>query len=134
MAITIFSQAHIWPCLAACSVMLVGCSEQPVFESEPTPEPVIFPASLTPIENEDRAKYGLCRGLEASEAIANWSAQFKKLVGCPTQAEAERLGGLLVGIVDGFFIVAMDVEQITSEASEISEASQAAETGETGEE
>ena len=69
-----------------------------------------FPPSLSPTGSGFPSDGDPCRVLIVNEAIAKWSGDFGTLVGCPTNQDAIELGGQLVGLVDGFSIVAPFVD------------------------
>ena len=85
--------------LATALVALAACTE----EGSP---PVEFPPSLEPIGDGVRIENSDCRLLQVNEAIEKWQDEGASLIGCPDEASADLVPGSVVGIVDGFFIVA----------------------------
>lgn len=92
------SELHIGA-LGIALLVLAACAEE-------GPPPVEFPPSLEPIGEGVPFKGSNCRLLQFNEAVERWSDEGPSLVGCPDQESADLVPGTIVGIVDGFFVVA----------------------------
>ena len=92
------SELHIGA-LGIALLVLAACAEE-------GPPPVEFPPSLEPIGEGVPIEGSDCRRLQVNEAIERWSNEGPSLVGCPDQESADLVPGTIVGIVDGFLIVA----------------------------
>lgn len=75
--------------------------------SDPSPTATPFPESLNPIDEGYPTAGDPCRSLGPSDAVKNWSDDYPDLVGCPSEQDARGIEGTSVGIVDGYFIVAV---------------------------
>lgn len=80
-------------------VTLAACAEE-------EPPPVQFPPSLEPTANGEPIDGGDCKRLRINRAVEKWQDEGAALIGCPDEASASLLEGAIVGIVDGFYIVA----------------------------
>ena len=85
--------------VGAALIALAACAE----EGAP---PVEFPASLEPIGEGVPFEGADCRQLQINQAIERWQEEAAILIGCPDEESANMIAGSVVGIVDGFFIIA----------------------------
>jgi hypothetical protein len=97
------------------SVLLAGCTS-PVPSTDnaassawagATAAQVAWPASLNVIGDGFPAAGAACRKIGESAATVNFLDDSATLVGCPTEADAAKLGGKIVSTVDGITLVSV---------------------------
>lgn len=94
------------------SLLLAGCGgnappEAPAREQAATGTDFAWPASL-PAFGDGFPKPGdACRRIGESPATSDYLDDSASLVGCPTEADAEKLGGKLLKMVDGVTLVSV---------------------------
>jgi hypothetical protein len=98
--------------LIATAVMLSGCgvTDSPGNEPEGSPEaslPSGWPSSLKAVGDGFPTPGAACRIVGESEATVNLLDDSATLVGCPTEAEAAKLGGRIMTNVDGITLVSV---------------------------
>ncbi|MBX7496710.1 hypothetical protein K3172_12665 [Qipengyuania sp. 6B39] len=95
----------------ASALALVACSGAAEDTSEPdttvTEDVAVIPESLAPFGDGYPNAGDPCLRLGESAATSNYLDDSAVLVGCPTEAAAEALGGTVVGNVDGVRLVSV---------------------------
>ncbi|MXO96321.1 hypothetical protein GRI34_07790 [Erythrobacter aquimaris] len=89
--------------LAACG----GSTSEPEAEPAPAEELAVIPESLAPFGDGYPNAGDPCRNLGESVATSNYLDDSAVLVGCPSEASAEALGGNIVGNVEGVRLVSV---------------------------
>lgn len=92
----------------ASALALAACGENSAEpEAAPAEELAVIPESLAPFGDGYPNAGDPCRNLGESAATSNYLDDSAMLVGCPSEASAEALGGNIVGNVDGVRLVSM---------------------------
>ena len=92
----------------ASALALAACGENSAEpEAAPAEELVVIPESLAPFGDGYPNAGDPCRNLGESATTSNYLDDSAMLVGCPSEASAEALGGNIVGNVDGVRLVSM---------------------------
>jgi hypothetical protein len=98
----------MWLVLAA-TLALAACghTRSTVTSHAPLQGAVRWPASLTAIGEGFPASGAACRIVGENALTANFLDDSATLVGCPSLADAVRLGGKIVATVDGITLVSV---------------------------
>ena len=94
----------------ASALALVACGEstsEPGAEAAPAEELAVIPESLAPFGDGYPNAGDPCQRLGESAATSNYLDDSAMLVGCPSEASAEALGGTIVGNVEGVRLVSV---------------------------
>ena len=92
----------------ASALALAACGENSAEpEAAPAEELAVIPESLAPFGEGYPNAGDPCRILGESAATSNYLDDSAMLVGCPSEASAEALGGNIVGNVNGVRLVSM---------------------------
>ena len=92
----------------ASALALAACGENSAEpEAAPAEELVVIPESLAPFGDGYPNAGDPCRNLGESATTSNYLDDSAMLVGCPSEASAEALGGNIVGNVNGVRLVSM---------------------------
>lgn len=92
----------------ASALALAACGENSAEpEAAPAEELAVIPESLAPFGDGYPNAGDPCRNLGESATTSNYLDDSAMLVGCPSEASAEALGGNIVGNVDGVRLVSM---------------------------
>ncbi|QZD86457.1 hypothetical protein [Qipengyuania psychrotolerans] len=92
----------------ASALALAACGENSAEpQAAPAEELAVIPESLAPFGDGYPNAGDPCRNLGESAATSNYLDDSAMLVGCPSEASAEALGGNIVGNVDGVRLVSM---------------------------
>lgn len=97
--------------LGVLSLGLVACGGAPEAEEEVMPagenDGFTFPASLSAFGDGYPESGDPCRQLGESAATSNYLDDSAMLVGCPSRAQADALGGMVVDTIEGVTLVSM---------------------------
>ena len=94
----------------ASALALAACGENSAEpEAVPAEELAVIPESLAPFGDGYPNAGDPCRNLGESAATSNYLDDSAMLVGCPSEASAEALGGNIVGNVDGVRLVSVSM-------------------------
>ena len=94
----------------ASALALAACGENAAEpEAAPAEELAVIPESLAPFGDGYPNAGDPCRNLGESAATSNYLDDSAMLVGCPSEASAEALGGNIVGNVDGVRLVSVSM-------------------------
>lgn len=94
----------------ASALALAACGENSAEpEAAPAEELAVIPESLAPFGDGYPNAGDPCRNLGESAATSNYLDDSAMLVGCPSEASAEALGGNIVGNVDGVRLVSVSM-------------------------
>ena len=101
------------PVLAAVLAMpLIACSGNADTPDNGDPQEIAeIPESLAPFGDGYPASGDPCRQLGEAEATSQYLDDSALLVGCPSEASAEALGGTVVGNVDGVRLVSVPMDE-----------------------
>ena len=91
----------------AAALALSACGGGETAADVPSEEIVPIPESLAPFGEGYPNAGDACRNLGESAATSNYLDDSAILVGCPSEASAEALGGTIVGNVDGIRLVSV---------------------------
>ena len=91
----------------AAALALSACGGGETAADVPSEEIVPIPESLAPFDEGYPNAGDVCRNLGESPATSNYLDDSAILVGCPSEASAEALGGTIVGNVDGIRLVSV---------------------------
>jgi hypothetical protein len=94
------------------ALLAVGCQQPAATEkakvAEPASTPAIWPDSLTPALGGGYPNSNdPCRSIGETPLTNNYLSDSAILVGCLTKADADKLGGEQVGVVDGVIMVSI---------------------------
>ena len=103
------------PVLAGASALVLIACEKTADTSEPeapAEDIAVIPETLAPFGDGYPVSGDPCRRLGESAATSNYLDDSAILVGCPTEASAEALGGEIVDNIDGVRLVSVSMDDV----------------------
>lgn len=108
----LFPKSTYAACSLAIAALLSGCGNEappaaPQADAGTAPEAFVWPASLPSFGDGFPQAGAPCRRIGESAATVDFLDDSAALVGCPTQADAARLGGTILKQIDGVTLVSV---------------------------